>query len=321
MPLMNGPEPKIEIFKPFGEAIELMKKILFQPFDLKKWFVIGFAAFLSGHFGGVGFNFPTNFGNVRPHAAQRINLLEQWKPWLPVIIIGFVIFVLALVIVLTWLKSRGSFIFTDCVVRNRSAIVEPWREYRTEGNSYFVFQLVVILAAMAVVVVLATIFVLLGFLAGGHREASGVIMAALLIHLFICWIAFVILINLIFFFMAPVMYRQRCPALDAARQVLRLVFANPAPFILFCLFGIVLVLATLVIGCIVTCVTCCIGALPYFGTVILLPLYVTLRSFSLLFLRQFGPEYDVWASFMPPEFSPVLLPLPASAKPPLPPRG
>jgi len=318
---MNGPEPKIEIFKPFGEAIELMKKILFQPFDLKKWFVIGFAAFLSGHFGGVGFNFPTNFGNVRPHAAQRINLLEQWKPWLPVIIIGFVIFVLALVIVLTWLKSRGSFIFTDCVVRNRSAIVEPWREYRTEGNSYFVFQLVVILAAMAVVVVLATIFVLLGFLAGGHREASGVIMAALLIHLFICWIAFVILINLIFFFMAPVMYRQRCPALDAARQVLRLVFANPAPFILFCLFGIVLVLATLVIGCIVTCVTCCIGALPYFGTVILLPLYVTLRSFSLLFLRQFGPEYDVWASFMPPEFSPVLLPLPASAKPPLPPRG
>jgi hypothetical protein len=322
MPLMNGPEPKIEIFKPFGEAIELMKKILFQPFDLKKWFVIGFAAFLSGHFGGVGFNFPTNFGNVRqPHAGQKINLLEQWKPWLPVIIIGFVIFVLALVIALTWLKSRGSFIFTDCVVRNRSAIVEPWREYRTEGNSYFVFQLVVILAAMAVVVVLATIFVSLGFLAGGHREASGVIMAALLIPLFICWIAFGILINLIFFFMAPVMYRQRCPALDAARQVLRLVFANPAPFILFCLFGIVLVLATLVIGCIVTCVTCCIGALPYFGTVILLPLFVTLRSFSLLFLRQFGPEYDVWASFMPLEFSPVLLPLPASAKPPLPPRG
>ena len=28
---MNGSEPKIEIFKPFGEAFELMKKILFQP--------------------------------------------------------------------------------------------------------------------------------------------------------------------------------------------------------------------------------------------------------------------------------------------------
>ncbi|PYJ27786.1 MAG: hypothetical protein DME90_09370 [Verrucomicrobia bacterium] len=27
---VNGSEPKIEIFKPFGEAFELMKKILFQ---------------------------------------------------------------------------------------------------------------------------------------------------------------------------------------------------------------------------------------------------------------------------------------------------
>ena len=43
---MNGNGSKIEIFKPFGEAFELMKKILFQPFDLRKWLVIGFAAFL-----------------------------------------------------------------------------------------------------------------------------------------------------------------------------------------------------------------------------------------------------------------------------------
>jgi hypothetical protein len=41
---MNGNGSKIELFKPFGEAFELMKRILFQPFDLKKWLVIGFAA-------------------------------------------------------------------------------------------------------------------------------------------------------------------------------------------------------------------------------------------------------------------------------------
>lgn len=318
MPLMNGPGPKIEIFKPFGEAFELMKKILFQPFSLKKWLVIGLAAFLAGHFGGGGFNLPSRW-NFRSAETRQFNFpnLEQWKPWLPVIIIGFLIFALALIIVLMWLKSRGSFVFTDCIARNRGAIAEPWREYRTEGNSYFVFQLLVMLGGMATVVVLAIVFVLLGFLAGGHREPSGVVMAALLIPLFICWIAFVILTTLIFLFMATVMYRQRCSAPDAARQVIRLIFANPAPFILFCLFGIVLVLAMLVIGCVVTCATCCIGALPYLGTVILLPVFVTLRSFSLLFLRQFGPEYDVWASFMPTEFSPVLLPLPAPPEPPL----
>ena len=125
-----------------------------------------------------------------------------------------------------WLKSRGSFILTDCIVRNHGAVVEPWREYRTEGNSYFVFQLLVMLGAMAAVVVLAIVFVLLGFLASGYRQPSGVVIAALLIPFFICWFAFCIVTTLIFLFMAPVMYRQRCTTPDAARQVLRLIFAK-----------------------------------------------------------------------------------------------
>src|SRR5438874_13453151 len=31
--------------------------------------------------------------------------------------------------------------FIDCIVKNRGAIAEPWREFRTEGNSYFLFSL------------------------------------------------------------------------------------------------------------------------------------------------------------------------------------
>jgi len=38
--------------------------------------------------------------------------------------------------------------------------------------------------------------------------------------------------------------------------------------------------------------------------------FVLLRSFSLLFLRQFVPDYDVWARFIPPEFLPLLMPSP-----------
>jgi len=45
---MDPSEPRIEVFAPFGEAFETTKKILFQPFDLTKWFVIGFAAWLVG---------------------------------------------------------------------------------------------------------------------------------------------------------------------------------------------------------------------------------------------------------------------------------
>jgi len=60
MPRMNGSEPRIEIFRPFGEAFELTTKILFQPFDLKKWLVIGFAAWLANLGGGGSFNYRTN---------------------------------------------------------------------------------------------------------------------------------------------------------------------------------------------------------------------------------------------------------------------
>src|SRR5260370_12656947 len=57
----NGSAARIEIFKPLDEAFELMKKILFQPFDLKKWFVIGFAAWLS-NLGSGSYNFRFNRG-------------------------------------------------------------------------------------------------------------------------------------------------------------------------------------------------------------------------------------------------------------------
>ena len=174
---MNGVRPKIEIFKPFGEAFELTNKILFQPFDLKKWFVIGFAAFLSGHLAGVGFNFPSPFGNFQSDRATQDVIpahLEQWKPWLVAAIVVLALLFFAFVIALTWLKARGNFIFTDCIVRNRAAIAEPWREYRKEGNSYFLFLLAVMFAILLLAgLILAGVFGL-GWLKQGAGETESI---------------------------------------------------------------------------------------------------------------------------------------------------
>ena len=155
MPRMNGSEPKIEIFKPFGEAFELMKKILFQPFDLKKWLVIGFAAWLANlgaGGGGIGnFNYPDN----RREGAQKFNETIGQIPQ-PVLITGICVLicvVLLLIVLFAWLRARGRFIFVDCVVRNRAAIVEPWKEFRAEGNSFFLFSLLVVLVLIPVIVI------------------------------------------------------------------------------------------------------------------------------------------------------------------------
>ncbi len=44
--------------------------------------------------------------------------------------------------------------------------------------------------------------------------------------------------------------------------------------------------------------TCCVGLLvliiPYVGTVVSLPIWYTLRGFTLEYLAQFGPEFDLY---------------------------
>ena len=152
---MNGNGSKIEIFKPFGESFELMKKILFQPFNLSKWLVIGFAAWLANLGGGGGgagnFNYPDNRREDAHKLSETIGQIPQ-----PVLITGICVLVcvvLLLIVLFAWLRARGRFILVDCIVRNRAAIVEPWKEFRAQGNSFFLFSLLVVLALIAVIVI------------------------------------------------------------------------------------------------------------------------------------------------------------------------
>lgn len=303
---MEPNDRRIEIFAPFGEAFELTKKILFQPFDLAKWFVIGFAAWLATFFSGGGYNYRRSFGkgdwhwHAQHHGAPLS--LHDTPPWMiPVIIVG-ILFVLAFIALLLWLNARGRFMFTDCIVRNRGAIAEPWREYQAEANSYFVFQLVVALCSLVGFGGIAFVFFLAWY------WANPVMPIALMILLGVAWFLLVVLFSLVSRFMVPVMYRQRCGAVDAFRAVWSLLLANLGAFILFALFYIVLFIAAALIGCIAGCVTCCIAIIPYIGTVILLPVVMVLFAFPLCFLRQFGDAYDVWAVVRPTEPPPAQIP-------------
>lgn len=312
---MDDPnEPRIEIFAPFEEAFELTKKILFQPFDLKKWFVIGFAAWLATFFSGGGFNYRGwNSGqnwNWKSYYHGTPFAAHGPPPWvIPVVIVGFV-FVLALVAVLLWLNARGRFMFTDCIVHNRGAIAAPWREYRAEGNRYFVLQVVLAFCSVVVFGGLALIFVL------GHYSSATVVPLTLLILVGVGCLLVAVLISLIMRFMIPIMYRQRCDALAALRQVWMLMTARPGIFILFLLFYIVIAIACAMIGCLAACITCCIAALPYIGTVILLPVVMFLFAYPLYFIRQFGDPYDVWAVLPQAEPPPTEPPAPPVQQPP-----
>lgn len=318
---MNGNEPKVEIFGPFGEAWDLMKKILFQPFDFRKWLVIGFAAFLANFSGNANFNYSGDFGDKGDWSFRSMSHdATGSSDWLsscavPLLIVAIVLGV-AIVLALLWVGSRGRFILTDCIVRNRGAIVEPWREYRREGNSFFLFSLIVGLVVLAIIAI-AFLPILLPFFRGWTEGAALfasvtlgiVLLGGVLLVITAAW-------SLISQLMVPVMYRQRCRALVAFRQIVGLIMARPGPLVLYLLFFFVLALAVMMVSCFSLPITCCVTAIPYVGTVILLPIYVVLAAFPLFFLRQFGAEYDVWGTPDGQE-SPVAVIPPIQPPPPL----
>lgn len=309
---MNGSEPKIEIFKPFGEAFELTKKILFQPFELKKWLVIGFAAFLA-HLGG-GFNFRYKYNDRSRLPQNLIDAIHQIPHWIIVVGASFLgVLLITIVVVFAWLRARGRFIFIDCIVKNRAAIAQPWHEFRKQANSYFLFSLLVGCGFLVLIALLALPFML--------PIVRGVTFLRLhdfyLISTIVLWAVVICLLvfawALIAHFMVAIMYRRRCRVLEGFSVVLSLMAAYPGEIVLYCLFWVVLALASVIVGCTAICATCCIAAIPYVGTVILLPAFVCLRAFGLLFLRQFGPDYDVWMTSLQPEAPPPLPPPPIQA--------
>lgn len=318
---------RIEVFEPFSKAFDLTKLILFQPFDVAKWLVIGFAAFLShlGGGGGNGFNFnanPSRLGHgdwnwrVRSATNDVFGSTADWPGWVwPSIIIGGLAFI-AIVVLCLWIGARGKFIFTDCIVRNRGAIVEPWREFKNEGNSYFLFSLLVAVIILTTLG-LASLPLWLPFaLHGEAARGTGLVLGIS----FLAVIAIVVLVGytVISSFMVPVMYRQKCGAGRAFGASLAALTAYPGPVILYILFTVVLYIAFALIACLLTCVTCCIVAIPYVGTVIMLPFYVFFMSYLLLFVRQFGPDYDAWGNIVAiePAAPPSTEPPPAPPEPP-----
>ena len=324
---MNGPVRKIEILSPFNQAIELTRLILFRPFDITKWLVIGFAAFLGGWLNSGGGNInPWTFRGWNSSSAQapqfqfRSFNLDHAGVLLVVFIAILAVLIFAIAILWLWVTSRGRFIFIDCLVRNRAAISEPWREYRREGNRFFLFLVVLIVASIAIMALLGGfVFVCLMLWRNYHILNPPAWLVLVPIAVF-AWVAFAVVVNLIIHFIPPVMYARRCSPGDAALALLRLILDDPVPFIFFILFVITLWIGWIMVGCLVTCLTCCLASLPYIGTVMVLPVPVFFRSFSLLFLRQFGADWDVWSKIPGPEATIPPAQTIVSAPPPVPPE-
>lgn len=306
-------DPQIALFAPLQAGWSWMVRVLFRPFELRKWFVLGFSAWLAGLAswgGGGGGSGVTDDGGGRElvHSAQ-----EGWD-WLSShgLIVGLLavgcLVVLALIVLALWVSSRAKFIFLDNVVHDRARIVEPWKKFQRPGDSLFLFRLVVVL--LAVPLSLATLGLGIWLAAGpggwAHMEGLGTIVGAVTSAL-VGLILLVATLYTFFFldaFVVPLMYRFELGVLDGWRRFLSLLQVHGLWFLACGLFvfglGFVALVAIITTGL----MTCCLGfvllALPYIGTVVLLPLIVTYRAFTVAFLAQFEPELRLEPTPAPP---------------------
>jgi hypothetical protein len=296
---------QISVVNPLSPAFERVKIILFRPFDLGKWFVIGFCAWLANlgeaGGGGGGPNFRT--GGDPQHALHEARhfFVENMAWLIPVVIFGALI-VIGLWLLFTWLSSRGRFMFLHCVAQNKAEVKVPWHRFREHGNSLFVFRIVVGLiafAAFAIPVILFVIFV--ASLAAGGAPEVGAILGLVLAGL--CFVALAIVFWIVgrftTDFVVPIMFLRTKKCVAAWREFLAVLTENKGRFTLYLLFRIVIGIAVTAIifgaGCGTCCCAFCILAIPYIGTVLLLPILVFERSYSLFYLRQYGLQFDVFS--------------------------
>jgi hypothetical protein len=299
----------IRYIEPLSHAYRRMKAALFGPFDITKWFAVGFTAFLAGmgdcnggNYGGRGGwgSGDQDIENILYFPRHAKEWLMEHPQWFFFIMLALVL-ILAIVLVVAWLSSRGAFMFLDNVVHDRREIKKPWYEFRNQGRSLFLWRLgfgLIVLLIVGGYAVNSYFGIVSVYERTGEPEALigpfVIVILGLLGILLLVGFFDLLLID----FVVPIMYLRRANVLAAWRTFLPLFGENIFSFLGYAFFILGLKILVGIGLLLVCCFTCCIGLLlmiiPYVGSVVLLPVTYTFRGLGVEFLEQFGPEFAVF---------------------------
>ena len=212
----------ISVTDPISPALSHTKRVLFKPFDISKWFVLGFCAWLAQLVEG-GCSFPSGGGGgggggPGGGGGGRAELNEAWEwvlaevSWLVPLVIGLTVLFVAIGVVIAWLRSRGAFMFLDGVVHNRAAVKAPWREYARDGNSLFWFNVLFGLASFAGFLLIAGVSVLIALPDIQSGQFGGMAITAIVVFFLLALLLSVVagcISVLLGHFVVPIMYLRR----------------------------------------------------------------------------------------------------------------
>jgi hypothetical protein len=292
---------------PLRDAWQRMRRLLFSPFQLEAWLVVGFSSFLAGLSGsplagGTGWT----GGGRTPDAASANEALGRLSDvlanplWLGLIALALSAFAI-LYGVLLWVCARAHFVFLENAVTGRAEFRAPWRRHAKLGQSLFLFWaalsfawLVPIAFALVAIVPVVREWYLSNTLVPPPPATLWVCGAGLLASSF----AILVAATLMHDFVVPLMWRNGEGAVAAWARFGPLLASRAGDFLAYLMFSalvtVVAVVAIVLAGIMTLCIGLLLLAIPYVGTVLLLPLLVTARGFGPAFLAQFGPEWNVF---------------------------
>ena len=296
-------QSQISVTDPIAPAWNHMVRILFKPFLFKKWIALGFCAFLSqcGEQGGNGSNAWNTPGKMN---------WNQTTDWIDANFAFFitmsslaVLLIICLILFIAWISSRGKFMLLDGIVKNRGAVREPWKEFKSLANSLFFLSIgiqflailsIAIIGGLGVFIALPDIndnvFTIYGLIA--------IILTAILLLLFT--VACIVVMFFMQIFLVPTMYLKRIRAIEAWKIAWAEFYVGHkwSSFLLLLtmlLFGI----GAMVVSVFAMCATCCIAGLPYVSSVVLLPITVFFVCYALMYIQQFGEGWTFFKGLCP----------------------
>jgi hypothetical protein len=298
-------------------AIERTKQLLF-PFDANKWFTLGFTVFLAqcGESGGSFPNIPSGSG-TSPGGSGGTNPVEEGLAEISralsehltlILVVGAlaIVLLIAIGVFVLWFSSRARLMFVESVIWDRVKLEEQWPRARELGFSLFKVRL--LLGSIASVLMLGGIAV--GVAIGWQDYASSNFFGSRAVTSYVVYVAvwllllipYALLTAIIDDFVVPLMVLRNVPMGPAWTMCRSEVLAgNAGGIAVFYLLRIAIAFAMAMLASIAMCLTCCLVALPYLGTVALLPLHVFSRAYPLHYLESLGirvypPPEPAWAA-------------------------
>lgn len=297
-----------------SRAVERSQRLLF-PFNANKWFALGFTVFLAqcGESGGSSFpNIPGGSSPTpRPGGSSGGGTGGSWAADLQQMFADAWAFlnrdlalyvtlaavsaalILGLWVLVVWLSSRAKLMFVESVIWDRVDVATQWTRAGDLGMSLCKCRLLLGFCGWMLILggtVAGVVAALPDFQSGqffGPRAliGYGILLGTSVVFGLPLTIALAILDD----FVVPLMVVRNARVREAWSMCSAEVLSgNVGGVIVFYLLRIGLAFAIGIAVMIVSCLTCCLTAIPYIGTVILLPVFVFSRAYPLCYLETLG---------------------------------